>query len=104
MLSSQIQDLKDRLKTLEQQIATFSAGPPSVQSLPQEPPHVPATDWAPIPSNQDNSINSYAADGFAPSMIGDSPTLVSASEPIDGMGAVLLDNEELLTCFGAYSI
>jgi hypothetical protein len=104
VLSSQIQDLKDRLNALEQHIATFAADKPTVQSHSQYPLHISAIDWATSVSNQENSVNRQPPGGFAPSMIAESSSMVSPSDPVDGMGAVILENEELLTFFGAYAI
>lgn len=72
-----------------------------MQDLSQYPSQVPAIDWASSGPAQDNSVDHQAATGFAPSMIGESS--LSASDPVDGMGAVLLENEELLTFFGTYA-
>ncbi|KAK5210789.1 hypothetical protein LTR41_003401 [Exophiala xenobiotica] len=103
LLSSQIQDLKDRLKALEQHIATFAADKPTVQSPSQYPLHVSAIDWATSVSNQEISVNHQPPGGFAPSMIAESSSMLSPSDPVDGMGAVILQNEELLTFFGPSS-
>ncbi|KIX01347.1 uncharacterized protein Z518_09072 [Rhinocladiella mackenziei CBS 650.93] len=101
--SSQIEELKERLRALETLVASSTATSASLESLLTVAAPVPGRGLPRTSVHQISLVNSHEPGGFARSLTGESPNTVAASQPVDGMGAVILENEEILTFFGPSS-
>jgi hypothetical protein len=86
---------------MEEIIARLSTRQPPVEDLTSGlTPAAAGRPWAPAQLGQMNIVTGQGQGQFASSVTGESPSIVSAPDPVDGMGAVLLGNEEVLTYFG----
>ena len=97
---SEIQVLKERLQTLESILTSSSTIPLLLADVQGSASQSIATGWTQPASNRIRLVSEHSQNNIDQSMAGESTSKAAGSQPVDGMGAVLLENEEVLTFFG----